>query len=269
MRASFLVFVLLCLLNCRSKYSHNLDGENGSDSMTQATVLADDSLTSEVSRTRAAVREDFRIIMTGQFHSDEVEPDAAGRTWFGLFQEEEQFFIQPTEIVLSRFHDPLLDNEGEMSGWEVSVPDGRIPVVLISGLKCIAGPVPHLDIPSSIYPGDTVEVLFENHLYTFWATGENVEDSTSGQRLIYNYKLLVSRSGEGRISESVVVQHSRFDETFTSILWAGDINGDKRLDILIDLTDHYNVTAPTLFLSEDKESKSVVSFFAQHRAVGC
>ena len=53
------------------------------------------------------------------------------------------------------------------------------------------------------------------------------------------------------------------------ILWAGDLDRDRRLDLLLDLSDHYNLAQPTLFLSADAPKGSIVIAVAKHRSTGC
>ena len=49
------------------------------------------------------------------------------------------------------------------------------------------------------------------------------------------------------------------DEAVPQILWAGDIDRDGKLDLLLDLTDHYNVSIPTLFLSSEAAEDELVA----------
>lgn len=50
---------------------------------------------------------------------------------------------------------------------------------------------------------------------------------------------------------------------------AGDLDGDRALDLLIDLTDHYNVSRPTLFLSRGRRAGTLLERVATHESVGC
>ena len=53
------------------------------------------------------------------------------------------------------------------------------------------------------------------------------------------------------------------------ILWAGDIDRDGRLDLLIDMSNHYNVSAPTLFLSSHAGKGQLVARVASLGLSGC
>lgn len=53
------------------------------------------------------------------------------------------------------------------------------------------------------------------------------------------------------------------------LIWAGDMDGDGKLDLLMVLSDHYNVLEYTLFLSSKRSSGSLVQRVAAFRIVGC
>ncbi|MDH3869752.1 MAG: hypothetical protein OET08_10295, partial [Desulfuromonadales bacterium] len=53
------------------------------------------------------------------------------------------------------------------------------------------------------------------------------------------------------------------------VLWAGDLDRDGRLDLLLDLTTHYNVSAPTLLLSSMAGKSKLVRPAAIFRTTGC
>jgi hypothetical protein len=53
------------------------------------------------------------------------------------------------------------------------------------------------------------------------------------------------------------------------LIWCGDLDGDGRLDLLIDTTDNYNVGAPALFLSSKAARGQLVKKVAEFYYVGC
>jgi hypothetical protein len=55
-------------------------------------------------------------------------------------------------------------------------------------------------------------------------------------------------------------------EHLPAILWAGDLNADGRLDVLLDTSDHYNVRERQLYLSDNSV---LVSQAAVHTTTGC
>jgi hypothetical protein len=52
------------------------------------------------------------------------------------------------------------------------------------------------------------------------------------------------------------------------VIWAGDIDGDGRLDMILNLTNHYNIWMPTLFLSTAARKGDMVGPVAQFVSYG-
>ena len=59
------------------------------------------------------------------------------------------------------------------------------------------------------------------------------------------------------------------DDASPALLFAGDIDRDGRLDLILDATDHYNLRRPTLYLSTQAADGELVHRVAEHEAVGC
>ncbi len=50
-------------------------------------------------------------------------------------------------------------------------------------------------------------------------------------------------------SQQLLVALPWLDDTHVKLLWAGDLDGDGSLDLLIDTAHKYSYSQPTLFLS--------------------
>ena len=59
------------------------------------------------------------------------------------------------------------------------------------------------------------------------------------------------------------------DDASPTLLFAGDIDHDGKLDLIFDTTDHYNVRRPTLFLSSQSRPGGVILDVAHYEATGC
>lgn len=53
------------------------------------------------------------------------------------------------------------------------------------------------------------------------------------------------------------------------LLWAGDLDGDRRLDLLIDLTWHYNLSQRMLFLSSVAAPGRLLRKVGLFETIGC
>jgi hypothetical protein len=59
------------------------------------------------------------------------------------------------------------------------------------------------------------------------------------------------------------------DDATPALLFAGDLDRDGVLDLLLDTTDHYNLSRPTLFLSSQAGTGELLREVARFVAVGC
>ena len=212
------------------------------------------------------------ILFTGTFHADEVKENVKDLPWLGLFADENgAFVLAETKIIAHRVVDGLLDDEenGEKTGWEISTESGQHPTVLISGRDFDPGKVEAVELPSGIYPGDSVKFDFNGLRYLLYATGSTFVDSLAGMTHVSEYNLYIVRADKAGSRRSSLVSHASFDDAMTSILWAGDVDRDGYMDFLIDMSSHYNQRLPTLFLSSPAQSDQVVVRVAEHSSVGC
>jgi hypothetical protein len=85
--------------------------------------------------------------------------------------------------------------------------------------------------------------------------------------LILDYRLTLV--GPGKQSQDLPVPVRFAEDGVPALVWAGDLDGDGRLDLYMDLTDHYNVTNYVLFLSSRAVTGELVKQVASRRYVGC
>jgi len=68
--------------------------------------------------------------------------------------------------------------------------------------------------------------------------------------VIHDYRLVLEYPADPRRRQTIAAFETvSADEGFPHVVWAGDLDRDGKLDLLLDLTWHYNVSAPTLYLS--------------------
>ena len=58
-------------------------------------------------------------------------------------------------------------------------------------------------------------------------------------------------------------------DTVPQVYFAGDLDHDGRLDLLLDISDHYNASNPALFLSSAARANDLVAKVAELLAIGC
>jgi hypothetical protein len=163
--------------------------------------------------------------------------------------------------------DPVLDEEsGPKTGKRVSVDQPEEPRFLVKGITPLrVGPV--ISIHAS-----------EQSL----SSGDNIRLELAGQ----SYQLKVASRGEpekgiisddakllltvGTVTQTLYALNSKgANEPGWSLLWAGDLDGDGKLDLYLGLSNHYNVSQHKLFLSSQARKGQLVREVAEFVITGC
>lgn len=205
------------------------------------------------------------LLLPGSFHGDEVKA-ASGERWLGLVQTGNRFQWRPVRLKVTAVNDPIIDDpeSNSQTGKQVSV-SGLSPVMLVRGL---AG-LPQQRLAQA--------AMAERPVGGLDASEISFEVGASRYRLsippiIEEYH--PDRASEVRLSAGTRSQvlyrwpNGRPDSA-ANVVWAGDLDGDGKLDLLMELSDHYNVIESTLFLSSRSGPGELVRQVAVFRRVGC
>lgn len=195
-----------------------------------------------------------QIALPGQYHGDEM-PVRADGDWLGLYAAGKGFEWRPIVPRFSATVDPVLDAPGEETGVEVAVP-GESPLLLVRGV-------------AALKPGPVTRASAERTRMTVG----NVQPLPEGLQLVATldedgvYQLRLE-DAQGR--KQVLCAHEElYDETVPTVLMAGDLDADGRLDLLIDTSNHYNLSRVTLFLSSAAGPGEWVAPVAALQTTGC
>ena len=209
------------------------------------------------------------LLPLGSFHNDEVDSNAANKNWFGLFKGKDGFYLASTKIKLENVYDVIVDeDENQKTGWEVSTEHKDSCYILIESLPYLkARKVEEARLEKNeIYPNDIVRFKYLNIEYGLHAIGETKNVKGNGL-VIDNYKLFLSANGT-KITE-LLVSTTAFDDNMVKIIFAGDLDGDQKLDLIIDTSSDYNVFKPTLYLSKSADNGHLLKPVGVHISVGC
>jgi hypothetical protein len=209
----------------------------------------------------------------GVFHEDEVEPYSANYSWMGLFRTDSNYYIAPTRVKLSRDHDPVLDDEGgKKTGWTVKTTNKDSALYLISGLSYLQtraiDTIPLVKYKLS--PGDQIHFVYQGIKYTLYATGNRITQNHKNEfTQLSDYHLYIKATTNGHNYDQELVFVNVFEDALTEILFAGDIDGDNRPDLILNTTNHYNVVRPTLYLSKPAQPGELLKVAGMFTMVGC
>ena len=204
-------------------------------------------------------RPQFLVLSEGQFHKGEVVQPAEGQ-WMGVFQNEYRCELHRVELNFLPYHDVVLDSPEDTTGTEVSLAgDTSGTLFFLWSLDSVfqEGPLPTAAVNTGNILPDT----------TFQLSAEGVEPCAVEAT---DEGLFVRSGGITQRVSDVYPQSAQWEERSVSILWAGDLDGDGRMDLLLDEHFHYNVyIGYLLYLSSAADPGQLLEEAAAFIATGC
>ncbi len=205
------------------------------------------------------------IIEVTVYHNGELNP-TTGKTWLGLFPTKGgQYELREAKVTVSLVNDPIADNSpNEKTGRKVTVAGKAEPLVLIAGVSALK---PGKVITSTINKKERFDVGEKLKLNV--GTKESTLAVTGVKKNAewrVGYKIVLESGG---IKQTIYDRKQVADSSFPSLLQAGDLDGDKKIDLIMDTTDNYNVRNLTLFLSSKAKPGKLVEQVATHLSTGC
>lgn len=207
------------------------------------------------------------ILPVTPLHNDELEGNYQELHWLGLCRRVGGYSLKRVEVDFINVHDPLIDASTEETGWFPKIKHEQDSCFyLFAGMDLVDEEIiDFVDLEQKvILPGDTLQFAFLGKNYSFYATGENPSGEKYG---VSDYKLFLQN--DVKDNPQALVYEYQFDDDIIDIVWAGDLDGDQILDLIIDTSNHYNVMEIALFLSSYSVGQKIVEKVAVHRKVGC
>lgn len=206
-----------------------------------------------------------QIIAAGQFHKDEFDSTMIGE-WYGVFAGNVRNEIKKVNIKAEKVHDPILDqDESVKTGWLIKFKDDISPVFLFRGIEGSKEGIPFSapTIYKTLFPDETQKIDWRNPTEKIIV---KVGGTSNWQGLFLNYSITV-------IFQQKQFEIARFErlggDGMPALVWVGDLDEDEKPDFLFELTDHYNKSEITLFLSSHAQSGAMLKKVASFRKVGC
>ncbi len=209
-----------------------------------------------------------QLMLTGEtFHGDEV-PGRNGEVWLALVVDNGKATLQFTTLKIEAVNDPIGDGPDDKTGRSVAAPgiEPRVLLRNIAGLRTgevavAVAEVQPLSVATPLpiaFGGKTLNLAVRcSGTGDALACNVVLGDGVTEQVLFDTY---AARGENGAIE---------LGDAIPSVLFAGDLDRDGRVDLLIDTTDHYNLSRPTLFLSGAAKKGQHVAEVAQQSITGC
>lgn len=214
-----------------------------------------------------------KILIESTFHEDEIDESFLNKEWFALVKNKKEYQLTETKLIAKRIHDVVLDeSEKDKTGWKITISSKDTSLLLIEAQPYLSErKIQNYNLPEYIYPQDTVAFSYQNKAYKLFATGgKRKETESSDWYIVWNYKLYLTTTVNGKEVTELLLSSPQFDDTMVRILFAGDIDGDEKLDLILDTSSHYNASSPTLYLSKPAEEENkIIKPVGIHTSVGC
>ncbi|PAC28984.1 hypothetical protein [Flectobacillus sp. BAB-3569] len=199
---------------------------------------------------------DYQITvqMPGTFHQGQVPLDSDKKSWVGIFQTSKGFELRATKIALEMVHDEMIDETPEAkTGIQINIAQKDTCLLLIESQSYLKDHViaPLTLSKTEFYPSDAVEFEYLGVKYKLFAVGKKeIAKEDPNQILVTDYTLSISFTKEGKNYTNVLLRQPRFDTKIPTVQFAGDIDGDGIVDLVLDAATYYNDINSTLYLSK-------------------
>lgn len=210
------------------------------------------------------------VLATGSYHRGEVK-NVSGENFLALVKEEAgQWFLQPVRIRVETEFDPIVDEKNAMTGKRV-IASGIDDGILIRGDRFSPG---HVTAASPDGTTLTLGTTFQFKLHHVTSTLRYRCADAADPDGVFDCKLVMA-TGE---TEQEIATFDAFadrngkpelPDIAPEVYFAGDLDHDGKLDLLIDIARSYNEWHPALFLSSAAGEGALVGQVAELTTVGC
>jgi hypothetical protein len=229
------------------------------------TVVAKDSVVEIKEKENVLVNEEefknkFNILIPQNYrtYNNENPVTDLNEKWIELYQENGAYFLGKANFKIEKGY-------SECSGDStLSIVSQKKVLLLMDLPKLKNGKVTSLKIDKDkIWPKEKVSFVFNKLTYTLRGEGKVLSEekvSTDDDKIevfknVEDYKLYLS---VGNTSEKLLLTENSFNDTFVKLLFAGDIDGDGKLDFVFGANRNYEEDRVILFLSSKAENGEAV-----------
>jgi len=211
------------------------------------------------------------ISETGMYHGDEWQ-GRPGDQWLGLYATKTGFELRKTLVTIEAVEDAILDGPDEKTGKKISAPDNNV-LFLFQDIPNLNTGVTLTTFNGSHTMGLNASLNLRlsgptQSMNSYWLSTSGTRDGIEGIEG-YSFNLIQRDENGEEIAQTLIELDSAYEDGIPEVLWAGDLDRDGKLDLIADITDHYNVRHIVLYLSSYADDGELVGIAAELRATGC
>jgi len=215
----------------------------------------------------------YEILAPGSFHGDDVKTGANGEIWFGVFETAQGYELRHAEMVVEAVNDPYIDQDEERTARLIYAADAVIDPGYDWDYQTDRWSSEEADrLLFFLRPSDSV--FEEGPLYPAIVDSPAIPPDTTIELGDSGLSLVATDEGlylsDGCISQRLSDVYPNSCGEAVSVVWAGDLDGDGKMDLVLDDQPHYAYRVfYRLFLSSEAESGELVKEVADFTAGSC
>jgi hypothetical protein len=218
-------------------------------------------------------RPKVRVIETGRFHGDEIHAKS-GQKWLGLFVDRRRSALRYSTIRVQRVFDEMTDyGSKQKTGKRVSVNSHGRPLLLISHTTALTpGPViTSFKMKEGEYSYGLdqfpLNLRLGHRSYIVKVVGPDQKTQPCPNINFPRNARLVLTSG--RSQQVLYTLDVCGNDPNWYLVWAGDLDRDGKLDLYVNVTQHYDISERKLFLSSQARRGRLVREVGSFETGGC
>jgi hypothetical protein len=204
---------------------------------------------------------------TGILHVDDIQT-TDGANWLALVPDGHGWTLLPSRITVTPLDATAAPGSEDGERREVRAVEAEDATLLLRGDGFLPGPtlVAEFDAGWGWTQGPLgLEFLGERTQLAMECAAEPGAGCTlwlgqgKARQALLRYEALMDESGQLQPGDDIPL----------ALLFAGDLDGDGKIDLIIDASPKYSMSIPTLFLSGAAGRGEIVRAVAAQRRVGC
>lgn len=210
----------------------------------------------------------IKVLLPGEHHGDEV-PYPSGPGWLALVISGTKTKLEPVTLKVGTVYDAVLDAEqGPHSGKNVAFTPKHDATVLLKGKPLHPG-----EVPMALLVGENAGITPKQ--FTLGERRYTLQVGKRCDKLDQPCPWVLSDGATRQTLHEFDIVHAEdgqwdTDSSNTGVVWAGDLDGDGKLDLILDVSNHYNAAAQIrVFLSSQAKKGQLVGIAGWFAAVGC
>lgn len=213
-------------------------------------------------------------------HHGQTDPVKPGGDWWGIFPEGDGFTLKPTRVRVETVIETPPGGKPYVGETNIHTPEKVDFVILFRGLMAAAmGPVdsvPLTEHSRPLAPGETRVLswkgLTPDRTLHLAASGESasVKTDKGAYTVVRDYAVRLGGGEDGAGAQILYSSEEVWGLEGTHLRWAGDLDRDGKLDLILNLGGHYTQTRLALYLSSAAKDGELVGLVARWDAsCGC